>query len=167
MNSLEKLQLYNESLDSIDEYIYRKDVKTLVEKKYYKIVLMIIEDVDGKYILEIPSKEKGVLFTLPGGHVMYKEDSLDACIREVEEEIGLSIDKNSVYNVDTIKGKRVLLDVYYSKLKNKFNKFDIQKEEVEDIKFLSIDDIKKLIKDDLLGNTSVAAFDLLSEHVIK
>lgn len=41
-------------------------------------------------------QKKGVMYDLPKGHVEVGENDIDAAIREVAEETGLSIDKNKL-----------------------------------------------------------------------
>ncbi len=79
------------------------------------------------------------------GHVGTGEKPEDCAIREIEEEIGLSITKNDLEFIGTYRAEKKpkpdLFDnelhyIYLSKLHIKPTNFRLQKEEVSDLKFI-------------------------------
>ena len=86
------------------------------------------------------------------GHVGYLEDPLSCAKRELEEEVGLVVDKNEVH---VLCNKYLVLEdennhfmyPYYVITDLEEDDFIIQKEEVSYVKWHNIDDVIKLIND--------------------
>lgn len=57
------------------------------------------------------------------------------------------------------------MDVYYLKSDIDVNKLTLQDEEVESVKWLSIDEIKKLIEQDKLRKGNIKAFDSILSYL--
>lgn len=85
------------------------------------------------------------------GHVMSGESILDGALREVKEEIGLDINKKNLLQVDVRKNvnihpngikDREFQHVFICELLADFNDLKIQKEEVDDIALITLDNLK-------------------------
>lgn len=81
------------------------------------------------------------------GHISAGEQPLTSAIREIEEEVGLTVTKNQLVFIDTfrkkIKHSEVLIDnelhyIYMCKLNFELNNLKIQKEEVAAIDKISL-----------------------------
>lgn len=89
------------------------------------------------------------------GHISAGETAINSAIREVEEEIGLTITKNELYKIGSIKEthqhKEDFIDneihhIYIGKLTTPINQLKIQEEELSAIKLIPIDTFKKELK---------------------
>jgi isopentenyl-diphosphate delta-isomerase type 1 len=113
----------------------------------------------GEIILQLRAKDKSVFPDVwdvsCAGHVTAGEEPIISAIRELEEEIGITVKKKELKFFKIIK-----IDVIFRKMKNKefyyvfFLKFDgdikklkLQDEEVQEIKFISIDKLKQELKE--------------------
>lgn len=85
------------------------------------------------------------------GHVLSGESILNAAIREVQEEIGLSISETDLLQIDIRKNINVhpngindceFQHVFLSELKTNIENLTIQKEEVDNITLLSLNKLK-------------------------
>jgi len=89
------------------------------------------------------------------GHVDAGEEPIVAALREMEEEIGLSIKQEDLEFFKIIKVQAVYKEivnnefdyVYFLKFDGDINKLALQKEEVAKIQFLSIDKIKEELQE--------------------
>lgn len=88
------------------------------------------------------------------GHVIAGETSLDACKREVFEELGISIEINELQYLYTIKEETKVNEEYIENIffdtflliKNiEIEKIKMQSEEVEDVKWMFYKKVEKLI----------------------
>ncbi len=62
-----------------------------------------------------------------------------------------------------IKGKAVLVTVYYTKINLDINKLKLQESEVESVCWMSMDEIDDLINKGQIRNTNIPAFEKLKE----
>ncbi|MCX4254037.1 MAG: NUDIX domain-containing protein [Bacilli bacterium] len=70
------------------------------------------------------------------------ENSVDAVIRESSEELGIEIDKDKVKFVDSrIAGDSLIVDIFFTLMDVKIEDIKIQEEEVEEIRFVSPEDL--------------------------
>lgn len=86
---LEKRDLYNEKRELTGETIYKRE--EIPEGKYITVVLVFIQNSEGKFLIQKRSKRKNGKFATTGGHPKSGEDSIQGIITEVKEEIGLDI----------------------------------------------------------------------------
>ncbi|HSX52907.1 MAG TPA: NUDIX domain-containing protein [Patescibacteria group bacterium] len=122
----------------------------------HRVVRIMVEDSQGRILLQ----KRAPNMSWPNcwdnsaaGHVDAGEDYLTAARRELFEEIGIKTDK-----LDEI-GKYYTQGKYQSQIHKRFNnlykvvltaipqQMALQKEEVASVKWFSLKDIKKLIKD--------------------
>ena len=105
------------------------------------------------------------MYAVTGGHVKSGETSLDAIINEIDEELGIKIDKKDCKLFKTYKYEFAFKDVFYIEKDIDLNKLKYSKDEVEYVKYMSIDEINKLIKDNKFRKTNIDAFnDIVSDN---
>ena len=80
------------------------------------------------------------------GHVDAGETTIAGVIREAKEEIGIDVEeKDCRFMFEYIEDRvREIGQVYFIKVDKEINEFIIQKEEVSEIKWLNLEDFKKL-----------------------
>lgn len=88
---------------------------------------------------------------LCAGHVVAHESLADAALREIKEEVGLDIVANELHpfaekfvNLDTYDSQ--ITYFYYIKTNLKASGFEIQLEELSEVKWFSIDKVIEMIK---------------------
>ena len=94
----EILDLYNEHFELIGKTIVRG--KKLNQNEYIMLAVVFIKNNEGKYLIQKTSKEKNNIFSSTGGHVLHGENPLDAIIREIKEELNLTVQKNQLKFID-------------------------------------------------------------------
>lgn len=118
---------------------------------FYKVVWIILLNEKNEILIQ---KRSNSLKSFPGrwelsssGHVDAGENELDAAIRETKEELGVSLDKNNIKLIKTYIHKDAITYTYIARIKNT-TEFTIQKEEVEEVKYVSLFEFKNLIYTD-------------------
>ena len=112
----------------------------------------------GEILLQLRAKKKSLYPNMwdvsAAGHIGTGEDPMIAGLREVEEEIGLKI-KNKNLDFFMIKKHKAIFRniinnefyyVYFVKYNGDITQLKLQKEEVQKIKFISINKIEKELK---------------------
>ena len=144
---MEKRDLYDKYKNKTGETIFKG--KPIPENRYIIVVLCFIQNTDGNFLIQKRSLEKDGLYGSTGGHPKTGETSIQGMITEIQEEIGLTTTENElelIYSGREDK-KRVFFDIYYLKKDFEISQLKLQKEEVDFVEWLSISQIKKIIKD--------------------
>jgi len=161
---MEYLQVFNDNHEAIDEKIERDNKYKLTNGKHFMVVLIFIENEKGEFLMQKTSKERGSVIATTGGHVTYHDTSLETVIKECHEELGLEIKEEELKYIDFIKYNDAYEDIYYTNKKIDIDKLVLQKEEVESIKWYSVDEIKDLIKTGDFRKGNINAFNLILKY---
>lgn len=140
---MEYLDLYNNKKEKIGKTILRGS--EIPFDYYIMLSIIFIENSKGEFLFQMTSKEKGSIWATTGGHVKSVSNSLNTIVEEVEEELGLKLNPNSLKHVYTGMKFNRILDAYYIKKDIEIENLKLQKEEVEYVKWLSKDELKRLI----------------------
>jgi isopentenyldiphosphate isomerase len=101
---------------------------------------------DLKILIQQRSRQCAILpgiWALTTGRVISSEDSKTACIREISEELGIHILENEIYFIKRIirnDGLNLIWDIYMVTKNIDYADFKLQQNEVERIKWVSIDE---------------------------
>lgn len=120
------------------------------EDFYVLSINLLIENENGEILIQKRSMNKktrpGVWDTLTGA-VLAGENSEEAVIRETKEEIGIDIDIADITKIGRVQNDTSFLDIWYIKKEFKVEDCILQKEELSDVKWISINSFLNLIKD--------------------
>lgn len=144
LSKLEVRELYDSNRRKTGEIIRKGE--EIPTGRYYITVVIWIEDQFGNFLIQ--KNKKYNLWSTTGGHPKYKETSPEGIQTEVEEELGLKIKKKHLTLFKTLKTEDDFIDLYYIKIPHT-QKFYLQKDEVDAIKWANISEIKDLIKQKL------------------
>ena len=163
---MEYLDLYDKNKKITGDIIVRTHDKANVpNNKYINIVLVFIKNCEDKFLLQLTSKEKDSVIATTGGHVKSGQTSIEAILCEIEEELGLKIDDNEVEYVGTYKRKFAFVDVYYLNKNVDISDITLQKEEVESVKWYTVDEINDLIISNKLRKGNIFAFKMILDYL--
>lgn len=160
---MEYLDLYDENKKLTGEKFLRGSGKP--EKgKYVNIVIVFIENNEGKFLIQKTSKERNSIWATTGGHVKLGSNCNEAIIEEIKEELGIDINIKDIKHVQTNKFEMYFQDVYYLKKNINIEDLALQKTEVECVKWLSVDEIKELIDKDEFRKGNIKAFNYIVDN---
>ncbi len=128
--------------------------------------IVFIKNSKEEYLIQKTSKEKQNNYSSTGGHVIHSENGLTTIVREVQEELGLTIDPNEFKKIGLIKNptKPCLINLYLLNKDIDIKSLKLQKSEVEQVMWLKKQDILKLIdKDEFLSSHGY----LFKNYIIK
>lgn len=117
--------------------------ETIPEGYYMLVVLIFIQDSNGKFLIQKRSVEKNGKYATTGGHPKSGETSIDGIITEVKEELGLNIKKEdlTLYFSERFDDERVFCDDYYMKMDIDLNSLILQEDEVESVHLFTADEV--------------------------
>ncbi len=117
---------------------------------YHKPVWIWIVNSNNEILIQkraITKKKSPNLWDMPSaGHVVTGETSVEGAIRETKEELGIDTKESDYeYIGEYIYDKNFeIAQIYLTKLDIKISDFNLCNEEVEEVKWLSLDEFKKV-----------------------
>ena len=126
--------------------------------KYILVVLAIIQNSKGDFLIQKRSKQKGGKFAFTGGHAKTGENSIQAIITEVKEELGLDIAPTELKLFYSDKDEDCFFDLYYVKKDFDINSLVLQKEEVESVRWCTEDEIHLMENNNIFFGTHYESF---------
>lgn len=144
-NNEERRDLYDKERRPIGKTIGKGD--EIPEGTYILVVLVFIQNDEGKFLIQKRSAIKNGKYATTGGHPVAGQTSKQGIIQEVKEELGLEMvpEKVQWYYGGRLDDERVFWDDFYYKVDNiDLTSLKLQKEEVESVCWLSADEIMEL-----------------------
>lgn len=138
----EYIDLFDNNKKNTGIVIPRSKEKELPEGYHILISALLCKNSKNKIMMQLTSKSKGNILSLPSGHVLHNENSKDAIVREIFEEQGLIINKDKIILIEErLANKIAFFDIYYLEANYKKEDMKLQKEEVQDVIWMSIEEI--------------------------
>lgn len=146
---MEKRDLYDINKKLTGETIYKNE--KIPANRYILVVLVFIQNSQGKFLIQKRSKQKDGKYASTGGHPKTGETSIDGMITEIKEELGLTVKPKELELIFSGQEnvKQVFFDIYYMRKDFNISDLKLQKEEVDFVEWLSFKEVETLIKKDL------------------
>ena len=163
---MEIRDLYDENKRITGETIVKGEV--IPKGKYYITVVIWIQNEDGEFLIQKRALRKDGKWATTGGHPVSGETSEQGAFTEIREELGLNLEGKKLTLFKTIKTEDDFVDLYYIKVKNiNIKDIIIQKEEVESVKWASIEEIKRLIEKHQFSESHTKFFEECMKFIQK
>ena len=158
----EKRDLYNIDKKPIGKTINKGE--KIPNNTYIIVVTMFIENEENKLLIQKRSREKGGKYGFLSGHPKEGESSICGIITEAYEELGLRISEEDILLIHTEKTSNKFFDFYYMKKNINLQKLKLQNEEVENVCWLSIEEIDKLINGEEFFENHIDAYEIFRSY---
>lgn len=155
---MEYLQVFNKNKEMLNESVLRSEKHNLKDNKYYMVVVIFIENSEGKFLMQKTSVKKGSIIATTGGHVVYKDNGLKTVIKETNEELGLDLSQDKITFVDSYIDDDCFLETYYLKKDIDINDLTLQFDEIESVNWYTVDEIEVLIKNNKFREGNIVPF---------
>lgn len=162
--NMEYLELYDEDKNLANEKTLRYKGMKPIDGRYIGIVLLFIENAEGKFLIQKTSKEKENIFATTGGLVKQGNSFDEQVLEEAKEELNLDLEIRELKHVYTEKQKNTFVHTYYLKKDIDIEKLSLQKEEVEYVKWLSVNEINELINQESFRKGNIIPFKYIVEN---
>ncbi len=129
------------------------------------IVTLFVRNDEGDMLLQKRSKQKGGKYGFISGHVQEGETNSQGIIRETKEEMGINIDEKDLKLFYRVEEGHTNFNLYYMNRNLNIENLTLQKEEVEDAKWCSIEEIKAIIDEDKLYKNHIDAFEIAINYL--
>lgn len=165
---MKKRDLYDINRNLTGKTIFKEN--SIPDGKYIIVVLIFIQNNDGKFLIQKRSKLKNGKYATTGGHPKSGENSIQGIITEVEEELSLELAPQDIklYYSGRSDEEKVFWDDYYIKMDiPNIENLVLQKSEVESVCWLSTNEIKTLMKEQKFYANNYEEFERLLEWLDK
>lgn len=141
---MEYWDLYDANRNQLGRTIKRGD--SFAEGEYYVCCEVWIQNSEGKFLMtqRHPDKKAGGLWEFTGGGVLAGETTKQAAVRELEEELGVSVDESELILLEVYQKKNYFMDIYVVKKDLNVENLVLQPEEVVDVKWVSDEEILRM-----------------------
>ena len=127
----------------------------------YGVAIIYIENNKGEFLIQKTSASRGSIYATTGGHVDYGDDFYDTIIKEVKEELGLDVSNDGVKEICSYFIEHFYLKTYYLKKDVSIEDINIKEDEVEFVKWMSIEEIDSLIKAGKFRTGNIEGFNAI------
>ena len=135
---------YRDLYDNNRKPVNKKMLKDGIQPKglkYVTVVVFIFNPKNKKWLMQKRTKDKGGKWATTSGHPVSGTTSIQGMITEIKEELGLTVQEKELKLITTVQRKKKFADIYYLEKIIDINEVKIQKEEVDDITWMSDKDI--------------------------
>ena len=162
---MEYLQVFDKDKNKLEEKVGRDEKYNLPEDKYFMIVLIFIENEEGKFLLQKTSPARHSCMATTGGHVTYGDDALKTVVKECKEELGVDMDANEITHICTSVFKNCFLEIFYTKKELDVNELVLQEEEVESVNWYTNEEIQEFIKNNEFRESNIEPYNKVLEYI--
>lgn len=157
---MEYRDLYDENRNLTGETITKE--QEIPKGKYIIIVACVMENSQGKFLMQKRSPLKGGKWGITGGHPKTKETSLEGMHTEILEELGLDISPSELTLCFTAKDDKRFADIYYLKKDINIKDITMQESEVSDVKWFTKEEIENLYQQ---GNFKTTHYHMFKDFL--
>ena len=152
----EKRDLYDINSVKTDKTYYKGDT---IPNGYYPMVVMIaIQNSNGKFLMQKRVQSKGGDWGVTGGHPKSGETPREGIITEVQEELGLNIENCDIKEFDHGCDGKDCYTMYYINLDVDISSLKIQLDELTEVKWFSMDELTRMVEKGQLNQDQVDFF---------
>lgn len=131
-----------------------------VPKGYYPMVVMIaIENSKGEFLMQKRVPAKGGDWGVTGGHPKAGETCMQGIITEVKEELGTDISNAKIEAFNSGCDGKDCFVMYYTNLDLDLTKLNIQKEELTEVAWFSMQKLQSMADNGELNPDQLAFFE--------
>ncbi len=163
---MELLDVFDDNGVRTGKVVVRGDKSVVLgEHEHIAVGVIFIENSNGEFLMQKTSIEKGGEYSSTGGHIVSGEDAIVSIRREVLEEIGIDVSSDDIKELGFLLYDRPLRYLFYLKKDIDLKDIVVQQEEVEFVKYMSVDEINELIEKNLITKSHGILFKELLKRL--
>lgn len=132
-----------------------------------EIVTIFIQNSKKEFLIQKRSKEKNGKYGITSGHTNQEEQPKEAAVREVKEELGLEIKKIELELFYTTKRNQINYSLFFLRKDISIEELILQKEEVDFVRWCTIEEIEELIQKGEFFPTQIEAYEIAKKEIEK
>ena len=125
---------------------------------YPMVVMVVIRNSKGEFLMQKRVKEKGGDWGVTGGHPKSGETPIEGIITEVKEELGLDFSNENFIEYDSGCDGKDCYKMYFVTKDIDLNDVTIQEEELSEVRWFTMDELNKMVDKKELNEDQIACF---------
>lgn len=130
-----------------------------------QIVTIFIENYQKQILIQKRSKLKGGKYGITSGHTLKEETANQGAIREIREEIGINIKEQELQLIYKTEINKITYNLYYLKKELQLQNLTLQKEEVENVYWYTLEEINNLIQKKQFYDKQIEAYKIFEKYI--
>jgi len=152
----EKRDLYDINSNKTDLTYYKGD--TIPEGYYPMVVMVVIRNSNGEFLMQKRVKNKGGDWGITGGHPKSGETPIEGIVSEVREELGLDFSNENFIEYDSGCDGKDCYKMYFVNKDIDLYDITIQEEELSEVKWFSMEDLEHMVETKELNEDQISCF---------
>ncbi|MGM9878929.1 MAG: NUDIX domain-containing protein [Bacilli bacterium] len=165
---METIDLYDKNKNKLNKtFIRKKD--TLLENEYYLLEQAWIVNDEGKILLTQRglNKSHGEMWEATAGHVKAGETDMEGILREIKEEIGITLKNSDLNFIKSLIIKQGILDIWLVRKNINLSNIKLRESETIDVKYVSFEEFKKMYNNKEIVQNLDYFFDIYKQYINK
>ena len=126
---------------------------------YPMVVMIVIRNSKGEFLMQKRIEAKGGDWGVTGGHPKAGENPLQGIIEEVKEEIGVDLSKENIIEYNSGCDGKECFKMYFVTKDINIEDIKIQKEELSEVKWFSMKELKRMVNLKELNENQISCFE--------
>lgn len=157
--------LYDADSNKTDKTYYKGE--SIPEGYYPMVVMIVIRNSKGEFLMQKRVKSKGGDWGVTGGHPKSGETPIEGIITEVKEELGLDFSGEDIVEYDSGCDGKDCYKMYFITKDIELNDIKIQEEELTEVRWFSMDQLKNMVETKELNENQISCFVKVCEFLNK
>ena len=155
--------LYDKNSNKTDK-TYRKG-EPIPEGYYPMVVMVVIRNSKGEFLMQRRSVAKGGDWGVTGGHPKSGETPIEGIITEVKEELGLDFSNENFIEYDSGCDGKDCYKMYFVTKDINISDITIQQEELSEVRWFTMDELKSMVKSGELNENQISCFNKVCNYL--
>ena len=157
--------LYDKDGNKTDMTYHKGD--TIPDGYYPMVVMVVIRNSDGKFLMQKRVPSKGGDWGVTGGHPKSGESPIEGIITEVKEELGLDFSNEEFIEYNSGCDGKDCYKMYFVNKDIDIDEITIQEEELSEVRWFSMDELKHMVEINELNDDQIACFTKVCKYLEK
>ena len=153
----EKRDLYDSDSNCTGISYFKGDA---IPDGFYPMVVMVcIQNENGDFLMQKRVPQKGGDWGVTGGHPKSGETPVEGMLTEIKEELGVEVSAKDLEIFSEGCDGTDCYKMFYLKTNFKIEDFEIQKEELTEVRWFSMSKLQEMVKNKILNPNQIACFE--------
>lgn len=155
--------LYDVNSNKTDKTYYKGDI--IPEGFYPMVVMVVIRNSKGEFLMQKRSVNKGGDWGVTGGHPKSGETPIEGIITEVKEELGLDFSNENFILYDFGCDGKDCYKMYFVNKDIDLNDIKIQEDELSEVRWFTMEELERMVKTKELNENQISCFKKVCNYL--